>query len=104
MTHGAANLRQSGNRYPPSHGLRLWATSTVALFALAAGGCAGGSGAARDCLCHGRTPPNLVAELSISDDPFGAEALGDRVSLAYEKLTGHWSDYTIWDCYVDRED
>ena len=81
-----------------------WLIGTAAVFLWGAGGCAGGPGAARDCLCHGRTPPNLVAELSIQDDPFGAEALGQRVYLAYQNIAGHWSDYTIWDCYVDRED
>ena len=65
-------------------------------------GCASQSNDSRPCLCRGGTP-NLVAELSLRDDPYGAQRLGDRVYLAYERLMASWSNDYLLDCYLDRD-
>ena len=79
---------------------RFWC-GTITL-AAATAGCASQSNNSRPCLCRGGSP-NLVAELSLRDDLFGAERFSDRVYLAYQRLTASWSNEYLLDCYLDRD-
>ena len=75
---------------------------SVIILVAAAAGCASQSNDSRPCLCRGGTP-NVFADLSLRDDPFGADRLAQRVSTAYQQMVSSWTNDYLLDCYLDRD-